>query len=173
LARVEVPLAVFQRGQFPPVCVKTGRPAELVGEAEVVAATGGAWWLFRLLPRMKGFWPASRRATGDVPITRNAVRRITLMRWAWLAAFLPGGWMVHATGSGWMLLGGRVLVVVAGLLWLLAPLVTVEGRLDRERGTVELHDVHPRFKAAVEHGAVVAIPQEHGADPTRERSRPT
>jgi hypothetical protein len=156
LARVEVPLEVFQRGQFPPVCVKTGRPAELVGEAEVVATTGGAWWLVRVLPGTKGFWPASRRALGNVPITRTAARRIAVMRWAWVVAFLAGGLIVRGAGSGSMLLAGRGLVVVAGALWLLASLVTVEGRLDRERGTVELYDVHPRFKAAVEHGTGAA-----------------
>jgi hypothetical protein len=155
LARVEVPLEVFRRGQFPPVCVKTGRPAELVGEAEVVATTGGAFWLVRLLPGMKGLWPASRRALGDVPITRTAVRRIAVMRWAWLAAVLPGGWIAGAA-SGAMLLAGRGLVAVGAVLWLLAPLVTVEGRLDRERRIVELYDVHPRFKAAVEHETVGA-----------------
>jgi hypothetical protein len=151
LARVVVPLEVFRRGQFPPVCVKTGRPAELVGEAEVVAATGIAWGLVRWLPVMKGLWPASRRAIGDVPITRSAVRRIAVMRWAWVVAFLAGGWLMHGAGSATMLLG-RVLVGVAGVLWLLASLVTVEGCLDREGGTVELYDVHPRFKEAVEHG---------------------
>jgi hypothetical protein len=150
LARVVVPLEVFQRGQFPPVCVKTGRAAELVGEAEVVAATGGAWWLVRLLPMMKGFWPANRRAIGDVPMTRSAVRRIAVMRWAWVVAFLVGGWIMHGGGSGSMLFAGRALVALAGLLWLFAPWVTVEGCLDREGGTVELYDVHPRFKTAVE-----------------------
>jgi len=153
VARVVVPLAVFQRGQFPPVCVKTGRPAELVGQAEVVAATGIAWGLVRLLPVMKGWWPASGRAIGDVPITRAAVRRIAVMRWAWVVAFLAGGWMLHGAGSAAMLLG-RVLVALAGVLWLLATLVTVEGCLDPEGGTVELYGVHPRFKAAVEHGPV-------------------
>jgi hypothetical protein len=170
LARVVVPLEVFQGGQFPPVCVKTGRPAELVGEAEVAAATGGMWWLVRLLPGTKGLWPAGRRAMGDVPITRTAVRRIAVMRWAWVAAFLPGGWILHGAGSGAILLAGRGLVAVAGVLWLLASLVTVEGRLDRERGTVELYDVHPRFKAAVENGTAAATAaQRYGADPTRER----
>jgi hypothetical protein len=170
LARVEVPLEVFRRGQFPPVCVKTCRPAELVGEAEVVAATGGAWWLVRVLPGMKGFWPASRRALGDVPITRTAVRRIAVMRWAWVAAFLAGGWVLHGAESGSMLLAGRGLVAVSGMLWLLASLVTVEGRLDRERGTVVLYDVHPRFKAAMEHGTVASTAaQPHGADPPGER----
>jgi len=154
LARVVVPLEVFQRGQFPPVCVKTGRPAELVGEAEAVAATGGAWWLIRLLPVMKHLWPASRRVTGDVPITRAAVRWIAVLRWAWVVVFLAGGWIVHGAGSGSMLLAGRLLAVLAGLLWLMAPMVTVEGCLDPNAGTVELYDVHPRFKAAVEHGPV-------------------
>jgi len=51
-----------------------------------------------------------------------------------------------------MLVAGRVRLALAGVLWLLAPWLTVEGRLDPEGGTVELYDVHPRFKAAVEHG---------------------
>lgn len=152
MARVVVPLEDFRRGQFPPVCVKTGRPAELMGQAEAVAATGGAWWLIRLLPMVKHRWPASRRAMGDVPITRAAVRRIAVMRWAWVVAFLAGGWIMHGADSGSMLLAGRVLVALAGVLWLLAPWVTVEGCLDPKGGTVELYDVHPRFKTAVEHG---------------------
>jgi hypothetical protein len=154
VARMVVPLEVFQRGQFPPVCIKTGRSAELVGRAEAVAATGGAWWLIRLLPIVKRWWPASRRAMGEVPITRASVRRIAVVRWAWVVAFLAGGWLVRGAGSGSVLLAGRVLVVLAGVLWLLAPWVTVEGCLDPEGGTVELYDVHPRFKAAVEHGPV-------------------
>ena len=150
--RVVVPLEVFQRGQFPPVCVKTGRPAELVGQAEAVAATGGAWPLVRLLPVVKRLWPASRRARGDVPITWAAVRRIAVLGWAWVVVFLLGVSIVGAAGSPSMVAAGRVLVALAGVLWLLAPWVTVEARLDAEGGTVELYDVHPRFKAAVEHG---------------------
>jgi hypothetical protein len=157
LARVVVPLEVFQRGQFPPVCIKTGRPAELVGQAEAVAATGGVWWLIRWLPVLKHWWPASRRVTGDVPITRAAVRWIAVLRWAWAVAFLAGGWIIYGAGSGSMLLAGRLLVALAGLLWLLAPVVTVEGCLDPKGRTVELYDVHPRFKAAVEHGPVSEI----------------
>jgi hypothetical protein len=162
VARVVVPLEVFQRGQFPPVCVKTGRPAELVGQAEAVAATGGAWLLIRLLPVVKNWWPTSRRAMGEVPITRAAVRRIAVVRWAWVAAFLAGGWIVHGAGSGQVLLAGRLLVALAAALWLLAPMVTVEGSLDLEGGTVELYDVHPRFKAAVEHGPVRETTQPDG-----------
>ncbi len=89
-----------------------------------------------------------------MPITRAAVRRIAVLRWAWVVALLAGGWIVRGAGSGSMLLAGRVLVAVAGVLWLLAPWVTVEGCLDPEGGTVELYDVHPRFKAAVEDGPV-------------------
>lgn len=154
MARIVVSLEVFQRGQLPPVCIKTGRPAELVGQAEVVAAAGIAWWLVGLLPLVKGLWPRERRAVGDVPMTRSAVRRIAVMRWAWVTAFLAGGWMLHGAGSESMLVGGRLLVALAAVLWLLAPLVTVEGCLDPKGGTVELYDVHPRFKAAVEHGTV-------------------
>jgi hypothetical protein len=154
VARVAVPLDVFQRGQFPPVCIKTGRPAELVGQAEVVAAAGIAWRLVGLLPVVKGFWPGGRRAIGDVPMTRSAVRRIVVMRWTRVMALLAGGWILHGAGSESMRLGGRVLVVLGAVLWLLAPLVTVEGCLDPRSGTVELYDVHPRFKAAVEHGTV-------------------
>jgi hypothetical protein len=64
---------------------------------------------------------------GEVPITRAAVRRIAVLRWAWVVALLAGGWIVRGAGSGSMLLAGRVLVAVAGVLWLLAPWVTVEG----------------------------------------------
>ena len=130
VARVVVPLEVFQRGQFPPVCVKTGRPAELVGQAEAVAAAGGAWSLVRLLPLLGRWWPASRRARGEVPVTRAAVRRITVLRWAWAAVLLAGVALAGGAGSGspWMLAAGRVLVALAGVLWLLAPWVTVERR---------------------------------------------
>lgn len=72
MAQVVVPLEVFQRGQFPPVCVKTGRPAELVGQTEAVAATSRAWSLICWLPVVGRLWPAGRRTTGDVPITRAA-----------------------------------------------------------------------------------------------------
>jgi len=154
VARVAVPLEVFQRGKFPPVCVKTGRPAELVGQAEAVAATGGAWSLVRLLPVLRSLWPASGRARGEVPITRAAVRRITVLRWAWAAVLLVGVSLTGGAGSGSpsLLAAGRILVALAGVLWLLAPWVTVEARLNPEGGTVELYAVHPRFKAAVEHG---------------------
>jgi hypothetical protein len=64
VARVVVPLEVFQRGQLPAVCIKTGRPAELVGQAEVVAAAGVAWWLVGSLPVVKGLWPAADARSG-------------------------------------------------------------------------------------------------------------
>lgn len=153
---VVVPLEVFQRGQFPPVCVKTGRPAELVGQAEAVAATSHAWSLIRWLPVVGRLWPAGRRTTGDVPITRAAVRRITCLRWAWVAAFLPGVAIVRGPGatgaSPSMLLAGRILMAIAAVLWLLAGRFTVEARWYPQDRTVELQDVHPGFKAAVEHG---------------------
>jgi hypothetical protein len=155
VAQVVVPLEVFQRGNFPPVCVKTGRPAELLGQAEAVAPTSRAWLLIRRLPVVGPLWPSGRRTTGDVPITRAAVRRITLLRWAWVAAFLPGVSIVRgplAIGASLsMLLAGRILMAVAAVLWLLAGRFTVEARWHPKNGTVELQDVHPSFKAAVEH----------------------
>jgi hypothetical protein len=154
VARVVVALEVFQRGKFPPVCIKTGRPAELVGQVEAVAATGGVWSLVRLLPLLRRLWPANRRARGEVPIARAAVRRIIGLRWVWAVVLLAGVALTGAAGSGSpsMLAAGRVLVALAGVLWLLAPWVTVEARVDPDGGTVELYDVHPRFKAAVEQG---------------------
>jgi hypothetical protein len=81
------------------------------------------------------------------------------LRWAWAVAFLAGGWFIYSAGSGSMLLAGRLLVALAGLLWLLAPMVTVEGCLNPKGRTVELYDVHPRFKQPVEHGPVSEITQ--------------
>jgi hypothetical protein len=155
VAQVVVPLEVFQRGQLPSVCVKTGRPAELMGRAEAVAPTSRAWSLLRRLPVVGPLWPAGRRTTGDVPMTRAAVRRITLLRWAWVAAFLPGVSIVRgpfAIGAPLsMALAGRILMAAAVVLWLLAGRFTVEARWYPRDGTVELQDVHPSFKAAVEH----------------------
>jgi hypothetical protein len=155
VAQVVVPLEVFQRGELPPVCIKTGRPAELIGQAEAVAPTSPARSLIRRLPVVGLLWPSGRRTTGDVPITRAAYRRITLLRWAWVAAFLPGVSIVQgpfAVGtSPSTLLTGRILMAVAAVLWLLAGRFTVEARWYPKNGTVELQDVHPSFKAAVEH----------------------
>jgi hypothetical protein len=154
MARVWVPLAAFKQGDLPPVCVKTGRPAQ---RGLVVRATTLAPWtalpllLLGIVPLLVALAVAPR-VDGMVPLSvgaDNRLRRARMARWAlltftgtlvaawWLGLDLPAVQLVLAP------------LIIAVVLYGLEVAWSVGARLDRALDGVVLGGVHPAFRSAV------------------------
>lgn len=152
-------------GDLPPVCVKTGGPAD--GTVEVSFERLPPWTYLLLLAGILPFFVAllviRDRARGQVPVSRPVVERYRAHR--------------RPIGIGWVLVAlGVVLAAVAGEPWLVllagaGVLLLVVAEVRRTQGWitgvpvagtpfVELRRVHPTFAAAV-------ADQRDRAHPTR------
>ena len=163
MARVRVSLEAFQRGALPPVCAKSGEPADCLLPVRAAYTPGWTW----LLLVFGGLWAfligrgfTTEETMGLVPFSQTALARrrvqararlgwaafgallllIVLYRVAWPLAFY-GGCALVALGFGL----GWTAVSVGGV-------AEVGAHLDPEAQTVLLWGVHQRFKQAVEEG---------------------
>lgn len=128
MANMIVPSGMLERGEFPPVCCKTG------GRADSYTR-----WRFAQQRVLR-----SRRFDGVLPISKSAQRRAPIAARAGL---------VLAMITAGLLIGGAPIVaavtgVIAGLALLFAYLWT-PGAHDNGNGTAELRRVHPGFVRAV------------------------
>jgi hypothetical protein len=154
MARVWVPLAAFKQGDLPPVCAKTGRPAQrwLV----VRASTLSSWVAVPLL--LLGIVPllvamtVAPRVEGMVPLSvgaDNRLRRARIARWGLLT--LTGA-LVVAWWLGMVLPAAQLVVVplvMAVVLYGVEVAWSVGARLDHALDGVMLSGVHPGFRSAV------------------------
>jgi hypothetical protein len=166
LANVQVWSSQLAANDFPPVCAMTGAPAEMWRKFTFTNTPGWAY-LFGAI----GAAAFSSRVSGYLPLTRQASKRITTMRWIlvglipvavafWVAAGIiaPSSDAPNATASGVAL--GLVLLGLAALLAALIGAVVVRhswgpgAKVIQPRGQyqslVELRRVHPAFVAAVQ-----------------------
>jgi hypothetical protein len=161
VARVRVSLAAFQRGALPPVCAKTGEPADCL--LPVRASYTPSWtWLLLVFGGFWGFLIARGFTTletmGLVPfsqaaLTRWRVQARSRLGWAVLGVLLL---LVVLYRIAWPLAfyGGCVLVAfLFGFAWVsLLGGGQVGAHFDPDAPTVLLWGVHERFKQAVEEG---------------------
>jgi hypothetical protein len=161
VARVRISLEAFQRGALPPVCAKTGEPADCLLPVRAAWTPGWTW----LLLVFGGLWAlvigrgfTTQETMGLVPFSQAALARrrvqarsrlgwtvlgallllVVLYRIAWPLAFLGGCALVALVfGFGW------ISVSVSGA-------TEVGAHLDPDAQTVLLWGVHQRFKQAVE-----------------------
>jgi len=163
MARVRVSLEAFQRGALPPVCAKSGEPADCLLPVRATYTPGWTW----LLLVFGGLWAfligrgfTTEETMGLVPFSGPALARRRLqararLGWAVLGALLL---LVVLYRIAWPLafLGGCALVaLVFGLGWTsvsVSGAAEVGAHLDPEAQTVLLWGVHQRFKQAVEEG---------------------
>lgn len=162
MARVRVSLAAFHNGALPPVCAKTGEPADHLLPIRASYTPRWTW----LLLAFGGFWAflIARGFTTEetmelVPFSQAALARwqvrgrrrlaaavlgavlllVVLYRVAWPFAFFGGCALIALLfGFGWISVG-------------VAP-SEVGAQFDPEARVVLLWRVHDNFKRAVERG---------------------
>ena len=161
VARVRVSLAAFHNGALPPVCARTGEPADCLLPVRASYTPRWTW----LLLAFGGFWAfliargfTTEETMGLVPfsqaaLTRWRVQARSRLGWAVLGALLL---LVVLYRIDWPLafFGGCVLVAfLFGFAWVsLLGGGKVGARFEPEVPTVLLWGVHQRFKQAVEDG---------------------
>jgi hypothetical protein len=163
MARVRVSLAAFQRGAMPPVCAKTGEPADCLLPVRAAYTPGWTWLLLvfgGFLAFLIGRGFTTQETMGLVPFSQAALARWRVqarsrLGWAVLGALLL---LIVLYRIAWPLafFGGCALVALGfGFGWLsmsVGGATEVGARLEPEAEMVLLWGVHERFKQAVEEG---------------------
>jgi len=161
MARIAVRRDAFEQGQFPPVCCKTGRPADAFNPFEFADTPAWTWILifFGVFPFLIATAFATERFRGVLPISSAAQGRISLIRrfiWAFGAA------SVLCFGAGLIRFGSLIPIALAfaGLClimlaahWWSMPNANLDGR-----DVVVLSNVHTGFVEAI--NAIPAAPSE-------------
>ena len=149
-------------GQLPPVCVKTGAPADLVvASNRPVGGLGGAWWLLLLLGPA-GFLallviavvgqetltvrvPYSQAAWDDDRRARTRSKAVIAMG---LGALVLAVVVRDLFPLMWVLVG--VALLIAGVtMWIVATSREIGISLDGSRRWVTFSGAHPDFVRAV------------------------
>jgi len=153
------------RGDLPPICARTGEPADLL--VRIRQPVGGGipwyvWMLFLLGPLGVGafvlmalFAPGAEYLTVRVPRTEASFareRRLALWRLMYLGAGLAvpflGVLELHTFPALWLAAGAGCLLAAGGLtcvLWYQSIAIGI----DVTRRWVTLSNVHPAFAEAV------------------------
>jgi len=164
LANVQVWRSQLIANDFPPVCAMTGAPAEMWRKFTFTNTPGWAFMFGAL-----GAAAFSSRASGYLPLTRQASKRITRLRWLfaaliplaivfWVVGGIvtpPGEDVTRATIAGVLILLGFASIFLGLLGILLArnyfgPGARIIERRGQPEPLVELRRVHPAFVAAVQ-----------------------
>ncbi|MDP8929905.1 MAG: hypothetical protein M3O70_15395 [Actinomycetota bacterium] len=93
MARVSVSRERFRAGDFPEICVETGRPADGLVEARFDSTPDWTWILlnFGVFPFLIATWFATERVEGKLPVVRDVVRRYhARRRQGWVTATVAG-----------------------------------------------------------------------------------
>jgi len=152
VATVEVATRDLERRRFPPVCAKTGLPAEVDVARTFVWVPGWTWILilFGIFPFLIARYFAARRVTVELPATAEVDGRRRNANI--ITTSICAGAIVLVVFSAWQQLSGGYLLVgallVAALVYRAVRLYAhwVGGYLQEE--TLVLTRVHPRFADA-------------------------
>jgi hypothetical protein len=155
VARVAARVGDIEDGTLPPVCAKTGAPADGYSRFEALSAPGWTWilLLFGILPFLIARYFSTVRVVGLIPLSDAARRRIGMFN-RLVVGLLVASLAVIAMG---FVLDTNRDVVVLGLAMLVAailvmlfgrPFVLPDGTVERE--WVTLAYVHPRFADEVD-----------------------
>lgn len=155
--RVWVPRQALAEGDLPPVCVRTGRPADGLVPVRFRPVPGWTWLLlpFGVLPFLVATFFAGELVVGDVPATRAVVdhQRRWRRRGVWLGLAALVGVGLAVLGSSPVLAGLAVacgLTSLGILAWRWATWITV--KTDRNGIWVRISGVHDDFAEAVASG---------------------
>ena len=190
--RVQIWASQLAANDFPPVCVMTGRPAEMWRKFRFATPPQWAYALL-VLVCLGGLGiilyavvltTISQRATGYLPLTRSARQRVEMA--IWVPAALIVGWIVlwivaiivspssnDQSGSGLALafffLG--VLSLIGGLIgrlvvmrFLVPQAKVFEPQPGQLDKIVELRNVHPNFGNAVRQAHAARLAQTTGSN---------
>lgn len=163
MAAVSVPREDFARGEFPPVCARTGQPTDATAAIEGSRLPGWTFLLllFGVLPFLVAWVFARERIAGRVPITPEAsARHRRLARASDRALLLAGLWLAASAavgltlglpdGAGPLVVAGFVaLLVIAAGYGLAAALRGVRAQPDASGAAVRISGAHPQFVTAV------------------------
>lgn len=147
MARVLVGRETFHRGEFPPVCCKTGERAEVYDAFEFSDTPTWTWilLLFGIFPFLVATAFVTERFSGVLPLSRRAQERLrTARRLAWIIGIAAVLFVLVGlvAGSGWIFLGAgfaAAWLVAITLVWLRSPNANLHG------DAVELNNVHAVF----------------------------
>ncbi len=179
MANVQVWQSQLIANDFPPVCAMTGVPAEMW--RKFTFTNTPAW---ALMFGAIGAAAFSRRVSGYLPLTRQASKRITTMRWVfagvaaaavlfWIAGGVvapSGDDQTRSTIAGVLFLLGSV-VFLAGIIGIFVtrsyygPSARIIDRGGQPQPLIELRRVHPAFVAAVQQLQQARAAQSAAAQP--------
>ena len=152
MPKAVVPLARFEQGAFPPVCARTGVPAD--GLVEIVVRHTPSWVLWMLLFGILPYFVASSFATvtlsgfvpvsGDVLQRRRSAGRVMLVALAAAITLFALGYARSSAALVW--LAGAALVVAA-VGWVRRWFLAIRGHLGED--VVVLRNAHPIFVEAL------------------------
>jgi hypothetical protein len=154
MSEVSIPVALFRERRLPPVCVRTGAPADAMVAVRANWTPAWTWWLLAggVLPFLLARWLTRRHEAGWVPMSGPCASRVERVRQlaagyliAGITALFAGG----VTGSPCLVQLGLAAIALVALAGLLEPAWLVGVRLDRSGEWVTLTRVHARFAAAV------------------------
>jgi len=179
MANVQVWQSQLVANDFPPVCAMTGAPAEMWRK---FTFTNTPAWAFMF--GAIGAAAFSSRVSGYLPLTRQASKRITRVRWLfggliplaivfWVAGVIAvpaGDDTIRATIAGVLFLLGFAALFVGLLGILLArnylgPGARIIDRGGQPQPLIELRRVHPAFVAAVQQLQQARAAQSAAAQP--------
>ncbi len=191
--RARIWASQLYRGEFPPVCAMSGRPAETWRRFNF--STPPAWTYALLVLVCLGLLgllvygvivsAVSLRARGHLPLTRSSRRAANLATWG-PAGLILGSVAVmtaviaaaagnvdagdpNAAGIGAILFLLSLFALLGGLIGrlVIGPLVVPRGKVEEVPGyaerIVELRNVHPAFAAAVKQAQIVSAQQHAGS----------
>lgn len=153
MARAAATVDDLEEGDLPPVCAKTGEPADGFAEIEFTSTPSWTWilLLFGILPFLIARYFSTVRIVGLVPMSDAALRRGRAFAWTTRGAFALGV-LVFAIGlftDPTVVAVGIGVVIVALLVTLVGwPFVWPTGTVTDE--WVWMSFVHERFAAELD-----------------------
>jgi hypothetical protein len=154
LARAAATVGDLETGTLPPVCAKTGRPADGFATMEFTSTPSWTWilLLFGIFPFLIAQYFSRVRVVGQVPMSDLALQRTRWFTWSSRALFglaILEFVVAAAVESSSVGLGGLGTLVAALLFTLIGwPFVWPTGHLSD--GWVWMSFVHERFARELE-----------------------
>lgn len=165
MATMRIPRDLFEAGELPRVCVKSGEPADQTIQATFRWLPPWTYllWLAGIFPFLIAVVFADEKVVSRVPVGNPIVerhRQLGRVVWGWLAVALLAGVGAAMAGPGWLWWG--TLVGVAGAVGTLIQQSRgwIDARPVRGTSTVEVRHAHPGFVTALEQDPTLTRPDD-------------
>jgi hypothetical protein len=166
MARITIAYVALEKGQFPPVCCKTGVHTDNYVRMRFVQTPS---WTWILLPF--GFFPfliarlfVAQEFDGVLPMSPQVAKRLNRLR---RATFLVGalgltGLIAGVFGETAFAIAGIVLIGIGAITLLVGTITSPDCKRDLDRGAAELSSVHRRFVETIEAAWAQAAQEPEG-----------